>query len=130
MRLLLRIISMMTGLAVALTALTIAQLASSGDLAVMARMGAIGIVTIVAWLLIVTAGPVAAIQLWRLRRVGLFLTAMLCLLAAAYYLAGLLFSRDALVRPIISAEVANDAVAATLLSRPARRACVDQDSEK
>jgi hypothetical protein len=123
MRVVLKIMSVMVGLAVALTALSIFQLGFSG-LVLFAHAGAIGIATLVGWFLIVTAGPAATIQLWRLRRVGLFLAALLCTLALAYYLVGLLFL-GAPAKSIIGVAVANGAFLAILLSSAARRACVD-----
>jgi hypothetical protein len=123
MRVVLKIMSVMVGLAVALTAMTIFQLGFSG-LVLFIHAGAIGIVTVVGWFLIVTTGPAAAIQLWRLRRVGILLAALLCALALAYYLVGLLFL-GAPAKPIIGVAVGNGAFLAILLSSAARRACVD-----
>jgi hypothetical protein len=129
MNVLLRIFAVCVGLAVVLTGLSIVQFAFNGDLAALAGSGALGLTTIAAWLIILAAGPVAAIQLWRLRRTGLFATAMLCGLALVYYVVGL-FLRvpDAPLRPIVGAIVVNGVLLALLLSPAAQRACLDRPS--
>src|SRR5215472_3016550 len=74
-----------------------------GALAALAQSGALGVWTIGGWLIILTVGPVATIQLWRLQRSGLFLTATLCAIAFTYYIVGLFFLRTpgASLRPIL-----------------------------
>jgi hypothetical protein len=123
MRLFLRMIAIIVGVAVVLTAITVVRFASTGGLGVLVRSGALGLLSITAWVVILTAGPVAAIQLWRLRRVGLFLTAMLCGIASTYYVVGLLFLRapEAPVAPILGAVVLNGLVLCVLLSPAAKR---------
>jgi hypothetical protein len=71
-----------------------------------------------------TAGAVAAIQLWRLRRGGLYLALILCGIAFAYYMAGLLLVRvpDAPLTPVVVVVVINGLVLSLLLSPAARRA--------
>jgi len=121
----LRIVAAIVGLAVVLTLVTVIQFAARGGLTALARSGALGIATFAGWLMILTAGPVAAVQLWRLRRIGLLLTAVLCGFVFAYYIFGLFLFRapDAPLRPIIQAIVLNGAILALLLSPGARRAC-------
>ena len=123
MRILLRIIAIIVGVAVILTGVSIVQVASQGGLRVLVRSGTLGLTTIAAWAIILTAGPVATIQLWRLRRIGLFAAAMLCGIAFAYYVVGLLFLRapEAPVRPIFGAIVVNRLLLCFLLSPGARR---------
>jgi hypothetical protein len=123
MRIVLRIIAIIVGVAVILTAITVMQLASLGGLGGFARSGALGLTTVTGWIVILTAGPVAAVQLWRLRRIGLFATAMLCVIACAYYVVGLLFLRapGAPLAPIFGALVVNGVVLCLLLSPAARR---------
>ena len=126
MRRLLRVVAGMVALAVVMTAMMIVQLAVMGSLIPLVRSGAIGALTITAWLAILTCGPVAAIQLWRLRRVGLNLAALLCAIAVAYWLVGLLFLRtaEAPLMPIVRGILLNGFFLGFLLSPPARRACV------
>jgi len=82
MRILLRIIAAIVGIAVLLTLLMVVQFAFSGGLTALLHSGAFGMTTLAGWLVILTAGPLASAQLWRLRRVGLYLTTFLC--AAAW----------------------------------------------
>jgi len=119
--------SVVVGLAVLLTALSVVQFAFSGALVALASSGAPGFATLAAWAVILAAGPVAAIQLWRLRTMGLVVTAMLCALTLVYYIVGLLFLRagGAPTMPIIGAVVVNGVLFALLLSPAARRACAD-----
>jgi hypothetical protein len=127
MRVFLRTMSVVVGLAVLLAALSIVQFAFSGALVALARSGALGFATLAAWAVILAVGPVAAVQLWRLRTMGLFVTALLCALTLVYYIVGLLFLRagGAPIRPIIGAVVVNGVFFALLLSPAARRACAD-----
>lgn len=126
MNVLLRIIAVFVGLAVILTALPMVHFAFSGDLTTLARSGALGLITIAAWLIMLATGPVAAIQLWRRRRVGLFATAMLSGLVVVYYVVGLFLRNPASpLMPIFGAIVVNGVLLALLLSSAAQRACRD-----
>jgi hypothetical protein len=122
MRILLRLIAIFIAVAVALTCLSIVQFAFRGGLRALLRSPALGFATIAAWLIILTAGPVAAVQLWRLRRVGLVVAATLCGTAFTYYVVGLLFLRtpEAPLTPIFGAIVVNGLLLALLLSPAAR----------
>jgi hypothetical protein len=127
MRTLLRIVAVVVALAVVLTGLMIVQFTVMGSFITVARSGALGIPTIAAWLAILTCGPVAAVQLWRLRRVGLSLATMLCAIAVAYFLVGLFFLRtaEAALTPILGSILVNGVLLGLLLSPAARRACVE-----
>jgi len=128
MRILFRVIAVVIALAVVVTALAIVQLAVIGSIVAVARSGVLGALTIAGRLATLTLGPVAAVQLWRLRRMGLTLTTMLCAIAIAYLLIGLLFLRtaEAPVLPIVEGLLANGLLLGFLLSPSARRACVDE----
>jgi hypothetical protein len=127
MRVLLRVVAVVVALAVAVTALAIVQLAVIGSLRAVALSGALGALTIAGWLAILTCGPVAAVKLWRFRRVGLTLAAMLCAIAVAYLLIGLLFLRtpETPLLPIVEGLLVNGLPFGFLLSPSARRACVE-----
>jgi uncharacterized membrane protein len=114
-------------MAVLLTVLLIGQFAVSGGLIALAESGPLGFATFGAWFLILVAGPLASVQLWRFRRVGLILTAALCVLALIYYLVGLFFLRapGAPAGSLGVAVLLNGAVLALLVSPTARRACAD-----
>ncbi len=125
MRIFLRAIAVLLGVVVILQALLIISMVASGELTTLARSGALGILTFAGWLIVLTAGPFAAVQLWRLQRIGLFVTAVLCGLACGYYVVGLFFFRapSAPLRSILMAVVINAALLALVLSPRARRAC-------
>lgn len=125
MRVFLRILAVLIGLAVARTLLMVIHFAFTGGFTALAHLGRFGIVTIAAWFIILVAGPVASVQLWRLRRIGLFITAILGGLVFAYYVVGLLFWRrpGAPLRPILWAIIVNAVFLALLLSPAARRTC-------
>jgi len=127
MRILLRIVAVVVALAVVLMALMIVQFTVVGSFMTFGRSGALGILTIAAWLAVLTCGPVAAVQLWRLRRVGLSLATMLCAIGVAYFLVGLFFLRtaEAPLTPILGSILVNGVVLGLLLSPAARRACVE-----
>lgn len=103
----------------------IAWLASTGRLALLIGSGAFGITTLAAWAFVLVAGPVAFVQLWRLRRIGLYVAASLCALALLYYLFGYLANRGPELRlaPLVAPIVGNAVGVALLLSPSARRAC-------
>ena len=101
------------------------QFASTSRLAALIGSGAFGVTTIAAWCLILVAGPVASVQLWRLRRIGLYVAASLCAFALLYYLVGYAANRGpelrlaSLVVPILG----NSVALALLLSPYTRRVC-------
>jgi hypothetical protein len=127
MRLLLRAIAVITGLNFLVTATSLLPFVLSGGLTTLIRSGAIGGLTVLAWILTLIVAPVAAVQLWQFKRSGLLLSAGLSGLAALYYLAAMLFlpasagQGTAPVAPL----VVNAASFALLLSPTARRTCVN-----
>jgi hypothetical protein len=126
MKALLRVVAIFVGLAVVLTVLQVARFTFNGDIAVLVRSGALGVATIAAWFVILTAGPIASVQLMRLRRSGLYAAAVLSALSLTYYVAGLCLLRtpEAPLRPLLTAVIGNGVVLAFLFSLAARRACV------
>lgn len=123
MKILLKIVAVIIGLAVLRTILMIFQFASTSRLAALIRSGAFGITTIAAWCLILIAGPVACVQLWRLRRIGLYVAASLCAFAVLYYLVGYAANRGPQLAPLVVPILGNAGALALLLSRYARRVC-------
>ena len=91
MRIFLRIIAVGVGLVV-LTVLLIVQVGMSGGLIALTRSGALGVATAVGWLMTLSVGPVAAVQLWRLQRIGLLAGALICVVTVGYYVVELVFS--------------------------------------
>jgi hypothetical protein len=125
MRIFLRIIAIFVGLAVFLTLLLVLRFELGGYIQPLVRSGFLGIATIAAWFIILIAGPIASINLWRLRRTGLYAAALLCALVLLYYIAGVFLFRapGASLRPIIAALVVNGLILVILLSPAARRSC-------
>jgi len=91
----------------------------------LARSGMLGAATILGWFLILIAGPFSSVQLWRLRRIGLYATATLAGFFLVYYFAGLLYLRahNAQLKPILAYVVFNGALVVLLTSSAARRSC-------
>jgi hypothetical protein len=128
MRLCLRIVAVFLAFCVFLALLqTIDFLSQGGINAIgsLARSGMLGAATILGWLLILIAGPFSSVQLWRLRRIGLYATAILAGFFVAYYFAGLLFLRahNAHLKPILAYVVFNGVLVVLLASPAARRSC-------
>ena len=118
MRIALRVIACIVAIAGVQTAVLVGQFALAGGLDPLVRSGALALSTITGWLVLLTAGPVSAIQLWRLRRSGLSLCDPF-----AYHLIGLFVLRvpEASVVPIVLAIVINGMVLSLLLLPAARR---------
>src|SRR4029077_18173886 len=93
MKALLRIVAIFVGFAIVLTVLQVVRFALDGDIAALARSSALGVATIFAWFVILTAGPMASVQLWRLGRSGLYAAAVLSAFAFTYYVVGLCLFR-------------------------------------
>ena len=125
MRIALRLIACVIAIAVIQSGVLVVHIFMLGGLGPLVDSGALGLGTIAGWLAVITAGPFAAIQLWRLRRAGLFLASILCGIAFAYYMIGLLVLRvpNAPVTPIVVA-IAIDALVLSLLVSPAARRAV------
>jgi CHASE2 domain-containing sensor protein len=125
MRPLLRIVAVLLALGVFLALLQTIDILLRGGISALIRSGALGAATVLGWLLILVAGPFASIHLWRLRRSGLYATAMLSGFLFAYYFGGLLFLRahNAPLMPILAYVVFNGVLVVLLASHIARRSC-------
>ena len=122
MKTVLRIIAVVVGLAVVVNAIFIVQSGHGGFRALL-RSGPLGVMTMSGWLIIMVAGPVAAILLWQMRRIGLVITVALCRVALVYYVVGYFFrAPQAPVTPILAAAAVNGLVLAVLASSAARHA--------
>jgi hypothetical protein len=124
-KVLLRAVAVLLGLVIITQAYVIIRIAAGGGLTGLAHKGRLGILTMAGWLLILSAGPVAVIQLWRLRRIGLFITATLTGIACLYYLFGIFFFRSpsANVNVLARAVLINATTIVLLMLPPVRRAC-------
>lgn len=127
MRLLLKIVAVILVLCTFMALLQTVQFSLRGSITTLARSGVLGAATIFGWLLLLVAGPFASVQLWRLRRTGLYTAAILSGFFVAYYFAGLLFfflrAHNALLWPIVGAIIFNGVLVVLLASPAARRSC-------
>ena len=122
----LRIVAIVIGFMAFRVGLSIVQDASSGDLTVWWRSGEIGADTLSFWAVILIVGPVAAVQLWRLRRIGLSATALLGALWLVLALAGLFLRTPGKpVESFIPSVLIGVVLLALVISPAARRACRD-----
>jgi len=124
MKIILRVVALLIGFAVLVTLLQIFHFSKTGEIRILAH-SPVGIITLVAWMVLLTAGPIAAVQLWRFRKIGLYLGATLSGVAFLYYLLGLIasHSNNAALRQILISLIANGTLILVLLSRKARQTC-------
>jgi hypothetical protein len=126
-RIFLRVIAIWISFTIVYSILLIWRMAFLGGIGELSRSGILGLATILGWLLTLSVGPFAVVQLWRLRESGRKSSLFLSAFAFAYYAAGLLFFRGP------GAETANIAVpilgnlflSLLLVSSPVRRVCHD-----
>ena len=125
LRIILRIISLLLAVGVFYTAWFALWFLSSGRLKALLASGALGPATLIGWTLVFLVGPYAAVQLWRLRRSGLYAAASLLVVVVAYYVVGAVFLRtpDAPLAPIVFGGGVNAFLLALLLSSAASRVC-------
>jgi hypothetical protein len=104
MRLLNRLVAVVATISVAGTVWFVAAFAAAGGLLGLLTVRLLGSLTLVGWLITLVAGPIAAIQLWRLRESGRRAGLALFGYGAAYYLIGLVALRapEASVWPILA----------------------------
>lgn len=93
MRLLIRIVAVLAAVSVLGTLWFVAAFAAAGGLRALLTSGLLGGLTIVGWVLALVVGPVAAVQLWRLRDSGRRAGIILFGYGLGYYVAGLLAFR-------------------------------------
>ena len=121
MKTVLRIIAVVVGLAVVVNAIYIVQF-GLGGFGALFRSGPMGLFTMAGWLVVIAAGPFAAILLWRMRRLGLIVTVALCRIALVYYIVGFFFRAPGMpAMPILAAAAVNVLVLAVLASSTAQR---------
>jgi hypothetical protein len=101
------------------------RMALLGGIGELSRSGVLGLATIVGWLLTLSVGPFAVVQLWRLRENGRKSSLLLSAFAFAYYAAGLLFFRghSAETAKIVVPILGNLLLSVLLVSSPVRRLC-------
>ena len=124
-KLALRLIGVIAGLSVFYTAWFIASFGSRGMNGLLAS-GSLGIVTVVGWIITFVAGPVAFVQLLRVRNSGRVAAMVLFSAMLAYYVLGLVAFRGPGVRvtPIIALCALLVLLVGFLASKLAKRTCV------
>jgi hypothetical protein len=105
MRLLIRIVAVVSAVSVIGTVAFVADFAAAGGLRGLPASGLLGGMTILGWVITLVAGPAAAVSLWKLRRRGRRAGIILFGYGLAYYLVGLiaLRSSEASTRQIVTA---------------------------
>ena len=122
----LRVVAIFLGFFVFRLALSIVQDSSSGQLAVWWRSGHIRSETLCFWAVMLILGPVATVQMWRLRRIGVSAAALLGALSFFLAVYGLLHRRtDEPFEPFVPTLLLSGALLALAVSPAAKRACSD-----
>lgn len=125
MKVLLRGIAVLSGVSVLLTILFLASFVRVGLRPLLAT-GAFGVITVIGWGVTFIAGPVATINLFRLRNSGRIAAAVLFGYTLSYYLLGIAYFHEPSVAlaPLGWLCAALAVVTAALLSPAAKRTCV------
>jgi hypothetical protein len=124
MAIFLRLIGLVAGLSVFATAVFIARFAQIGLRPLLAT-GAFGFVTVVGWLVTFVVGPIAMVQLLRVKNSGRFAGALLFGFMFLYYAVGLFAFRapGTPIAPIVMVCGFLAFLVIVLLSPAARRTC-------
>ena len=125
MKVTLRIVAVLAACSVVFTVWFVARFAAAGGIRSLVASGLLGILTLIGWIVTLTAGPFAAVQLWRYREGGRRAAMILFGYGLAYYVIGLFILRQprAQVGRIVAAG-AIYAVPLVVLAIPAaRKAC-------
>lgn len=89
MRLAIRILAVLAAVSVLGTLWFVAAFGAAGGLAPLVRSGLLGMLTIAGWVIALVVGPVAAVQLWRIRESGRRAGIILFGSGFLYYMVGL-----------------------------------------
>lgn len=119
----LRLVALCVAAVTALTFVHFITLGARGELTPLVRSGAPGALSVANWILVILAGPVAAVGLFNLTRVGRRAAILLCLAALSYHAIGLTFWKtpETPLGPILEALAWNGGLLALLMSPAARR---------
>ena len=122
MQVVVRIVAVLAGVSVVGTIGLIALFASRGNVLSLLSAGWLGALTFAGWVVTLIAGPIAAIQIWRLRESGRLAGLVLFGAGLAYYVVGgfLLRSAEASAVQIAAAASMYALPVAVLLSPQAR----------
>lgn len=125
MGLLLRTIAATASISIVFTIWLMLRLAGSRGFGPLAAAGPLGILTLIGWAITLVAGPVAVVQLWRLKQSGRMAGLVMFGFGVLYYAAGFIWLRtpEAPTAQIVAAALAHAVPVAILASPAARRAC-------
>jgi hypothetical protein len=100
-----RVLAVLAALSVATTLWFVASFFRAGGLRALLASGLLGVLTLVGWIVTLVIGPVAAVQLWKLRESGRRAGLLLFGYGLAYYVLGLFALRapEASVWQIVAA---------------------------
>jgi hypothetical protein len=112
LKVMLRIVAVLAALSVLFTVWFIASFAAAGGIRSLVASGLLGILTLVGWVVSLTAGPFAAVQLWRCKEAGRRAGMILFGYGLGYYVIGLFILRQP------SAQVGQIIAAATIYATP------------
>jgi hypothetical protein len=123
-RIVLRLVSLFITLQVVQTIWAFVWLLQSGTLGAFAARG-LGKLTLAGWLLLCVIGPMAAIQLWRLRESGRRAAIVFTAVGVVYYIVGGAMFRapEAPLAGLAIGVLTAGVPLVILLSSPAKRAC-------
>ena len=129
MKVILRIVAVLAAFSAVFILWFIASFAAAGGIRSLVGSGLLGILTLFGWVVSLTAGPFAAVQLWRRREGGRRAGMILFGYGLAYYVIGLLILRQpgAQVGQIIAAATIY-ATPLVLLAMPAARMACAMDT--
>ena len=124
MRILLRLIAILAALSVGFTVVFIVAFAGRGGFRQLDVTSVLGAATYIDWAITLVAGPITAMQLWRLRHSGRRAGVLMFGAGLAYYVMGLFVrSPGTPLGPIVLATTVYALPVAVLLSRRARATC-------
>lgn len=123
MRALIKTIAVFVAVSVLATMWFIVAITANGSLPSLFDAGALGVLTLAGWAVSLVAGPIAAVQLWRLRKSGRTAGLIFFGSGLAYYVLGVLWLRapEASIKMIVVAILVFAVPFAILLSPPAWR---------
>jgi hypothetical protein len=124
-RIVLRIVAVVAAFTVLGTIWFVVRAPAVRDAILSVTSGAFGAFTLLGWVVSIVAGPIAAVQLWRLREIGRRAAIVVFGYGFAYYVVGLLIFRDpeAPLFPILLAVASFAIPLAIVLSKRARQVC-------
>jgi hypothetical protein len=123
--LLLKSIAAVAATSVAFTLLLVVLIIGRGGFTPLLNAGVFGVVTLLGWVVGLTFGPLATVQLWRLHERGRIAALILFGYGFLYYVAGYFWLRspEASSTQIVAAAIAHLVPVLILASPQAKRAC-------